>query len=99
MIDENAINIFADGSSYPHPRRGGIGICLVVINSSGNEEVMEVPLPGYHGATNNQMELQACIIGIQAAMLHPFFNNLSKIVIYTDSQYVVDNHKKAFYSW
>ncbi|GAH59897.1 unnamed protein product, partial [marine sediment metagenome] len=39
MIIDNAINIYADGSSFSHPRVGGIGIRLVIINSLGQEEV------------------------------------------------------------
>jgi ribonuclease HI len=99
MIIDEAINVYTDGSSFSHPRSGGIGIRLVTINSSGNEEVEDVPLQGYAGATNNQMELYACIQGIQKAMHHPAFNNCSLIAIHSDSQYVVENQTRALFTW
>jgi ribonuclease HI len=99
MIIENAINVYADGSSFSEPRVGGIGIRLVIINSLGQEEFEDISLPGYAGATNNQMELHACIDGIKKAMRHPAFDYFSRIVIYSDSQYVVDNYKRALFSW
>jgi len=99
MTVENAINIYTDGSSFSRPRVGGIGIRLVLVDSFGQEEVQDVQLPGYAGATNNQMELHACIEGIKEAMRHPAFNKFSRIAIHSDSLYVVDNHKMALFSW
>lgn len=99
MIIENAINVYADGSSFSGPRVGGIGIRLVIVNSLGQEEFEDILLPGYAGATNNQMELHACIDGMKEAMRHPAFDNFSRIAIHSDSQYVVDNYKRALFSW
>ena len=99
MIVENAINIYTDGSSFLRPRVGGIGIRLVLVDSLGQEKVEDVQLPGYAGATDNQMELHACIEGIKEAMRHPAFNKFSRIAIHSDSLYVVDNHKIALFSW
>jgi len=99
MSFENAINIYTDGSSFSKPRSGGIGIRLVIINSSGLEEYEDFPLPGYPGATNNQMELCACIEGIKIAMRRADFNSFARIAIYSDSQYVVDNRQRALYTW
>lgn len=99
MIVGNAINIYTDGSSFSRPRAGGIGIRLVIVNSLGQEEFEDISLPGYAGATNNQMELHACMDGIKKAMRHPAFGNFSRIVIHSDSQYVVDNYKRALFSW
>lgn len=99
MVIENAINIYTDGSSLSHPRLGGIGIRLVLVDSLGQEEVEDIHLPGYAGATNNQMELHACIEGIKEAMRHPAFNKFSRIAIHSDSLYVVDNYRMALFSW
>ncbi len=41
MVIENTINVYTDGSSLSRPRRGGIGIHLVIINSSGQEEIKD----------------------------------------------------------
>ena len=99
MVIENAINIYADGSSFSHPRSGGIGIRLVFVNEEGFEEVEDISPPGFTGATNNEMELYACIEGIKQAMRHPAFNSFGCIAIHTDSQYVSENYKRAIYEW
>jgi ribonuclease HI len=52
IIDENAINIYTDGSSYTGPRRGGMGIVFVTVNDEGHEVVEEHQPLGHRGATN-----------------------------------------------
>ena len=99
MVIENAINIYTDGSSFSHPRSGGIGIRLVIVNKEGFEEIEDISPPGFTRATNNEMELYACVEGIKQAMHHSAFNSFWHIAIHTDSQYVVDNYKRALYVW
>jgi len=99
MIIDNAINIYTDGSSSSSPRLGGIGIRLVIINSLGEEEVEDISLAGYAAATNNQMELYACIKGLKEAIRRPAFNSFGCIAIHSDSQYVIENYKRALYAW
>ncbi len=96
---EDVINIYTDGSSLSRPRVGGIGIRLVIINSLGQEEVEDISPAGYAAATNNQMELYACIKGLEEAMRHPAFDSFGRIAIHSDSQYVIENCKRAFYVW
>ena len=99
MIHEDALNIYTDGSSYSGPRTGGIGIRFVTIDNAGDEVVEDLPIPGYKNATNNSMELFACIVAIQKASTHPKISFLNRICIFTDSRYVVDNYKKAIFQW
>ncbi len=98
MHDHNALNIYTDGSCYSSPRRGGIGIRFVFPDSMNREELDFQP-DGYIGATNNQMELKACIEALNIAKNRGELNQASRIIIHTDSQYVVDNHYAACYSW
>jgi ribonuclease HI len=65
MVYDKALNIHADGSPYSHPRRAGMGIRYVTINSDGDEVVQSEEIPGHEGATNNEMELLACIKGLK----------------------------------
>lgn len=66
MLDEDALNIYTDGSSFSGPRVGGIGIVFVIVNGAGDEEIVnEFDYPGYKQATNNEMELEACIKGLE----------------------------------
>lgn len=101
-IDDEALTIYTDGSSYQGPRRGGVGILFVTVDDSGHERVDEYALPGYAGATNNQMELKACIEALKALVtrrvpLDPV--DYKKVVIRTDSMYVTDNIYAARYVW
>jgi len=96
---DNALNIFADGSSRSSPRRGGIGVIFVIIGSSGEEQVQHFDFPGYKNATSNEMELQACIMGLKEAMKMELPPNFTRVVIQTDSSYVADHYKKAMFQW
>jgi len=99
MTYEDALNIFTDGSSLQKPRRGGIGIRYITYDNSGKEIIQDVQFSGYKGATNNQMELQACIMALKEAIRQELTRNVAWVVIYTDSLYVADNYKKAMFEW
>lgn len=99
MIDEDALNIFTDGSMYSGPRTGGIGIRFVTVDDNGNEKIHDLELPGYKGATNNQMELHACVVALREAQKVFDLSTFTKIIIFSDSRYVVDNYKNALFYW
>jgi ribonuclease HI len=99
MVYENALNIYADGSSYSHPRRGGIGIRYVTIDDAGNEVVQNEEILGYEGATNNEMELLACIKALEGAIKHPNFATVDRIYVFTDSMYITNNLVRAKFEW
>lgn len=98
-MQENALNIYTDGSSLPHPRSGGIGIRFLTYDSLGEEVIEDVEVPGYKNATNNQMELYACVAALKEAVRHKDLSLFDSIAIHTDSMYVVENHKKAMFEW
>jgi ribonuclease HI len=102
LIDEKAINIYTDGSSFSHPRRGGVGIRFVHVGDDGYEVIEDVSLPGYQSGTNQEMELQACIEALQMlrrGRTDVPIEKFDKILIHTDSQYVVNYHKSALFEW
>lgn len=99
VLRDNALNIFTDGSSLPHPRRGGIGIRFVTTDTAGDEVIEEHCPPGYKGATNNQMELMACIKALEIASDHPMLDAVNEVWVYTDSMYVTNNLPKAMFEW
>jgi ribonuclease HI len=102
VIDENAVNIYTDGSCYQGPRRGGLGILFVVVNDVGDDVVFEEQPAGYRGATNQQMELQACIeaLKILAGRRSPVDPAAyQRIIVKTDSMYIVDNISNARFAW
>jgi ribonuclease HI len=102
QLDELALTIYTDGSSYSSPRVGGVGFIFIAVDDEGHEETHEECPPGWKGATNNQMELQACIEALRIATGRPPPFDLSrfdKIVIRSDSEYVCDNFTKVKFEW
>jgi ribonuclease HI len=99
IIDEHALNIFTDGSSYQHPRRGGMGILYVWVDALGNECSEPLDQGGVQQATNNRMELLAIARALQEA--GPFLEKrrFSRILVHSDSQYVVKFYKSAMFYW
>jgi ribonuclease HI len=100
--EENALNIYTDGSMLPRPRRGGAGILFVLVDSAGNEEQLDEVLSGFAGATQNQMELEAPIQALKMVTgRHPPFepSRYRKIVIKTDATYVANNFGTAAAVW
>ncbi len=78
-------------------QENALNIC---IDSSGNEILdKDFDHTGYPGATNNQMELLACITALDEALALPELELVNKIVIYTDSLYVKENYLRAVFTW
>jgi ribonuclease HI len=97
---ENALLVYTDGSLYPKGRKGGYGVVFVHVSPMGEETiVLEHSPPGIRGATGNRMELQACIDGLTMAPSVDCFQEVDRIVIRTDSRYVVNYHVRALGSW
>lgn len=101
IIDEYALNIFTDGSSCPNKQRAaGVGVRLVWVNKSGDEEIEDYAPQGWQKATVDEMEIEACTVALQEA--NRIFNDIkqfNRILIFSDSRYVVDNYLKAMYIW
>jgi ribonuclease HI len=90
QLDDDALNIYTDGSSYSHPRRGGLGFRFVWTGADGHEAIHDSDLTGYGEATNNQMELLAAVEGLREAVSPRSPVQLAafrKIVVYSDSTY------------
>ena len=91
---------YTDGSCLPHPRRGGIGIRFVFADAlSGEEVTRDFSPPGYPGATNQEMEILACVEALTLALETRWPQRFSRLVIFTDSSYVQQNYKRAIFEW
>jgi ribonuclease HI len=102
VIDERAVNVFTDGSSYSGPRRGGIGYRIVTVDEDGHEVVHDCPQQGFRSGTNQEMELMACIAALRdLGGRHPTVDvrGFSRVVLHTDSTYVADNYTSARFTW
>ena len=100
MLHENALNIYTDGSMFSSPRAGGIGIIFVIINDAGDAQVVkEFERPGYKQSTNQEMELEACIVALEEALNEAELARFSNIEIFTDSRYVSEGYTQAMFVW
>lgn len=99
--DEDALNIYTDGSSYPNKQRAaGVGIRFVWMNESGDEETLDFAPVGWQKATVDEMEIEACTVALKEA--RQFFKDMSRfkrVVIFSDSLYVTGNFVKAMNVW
>jgi ribonuclease HI len=101
-LDERDLNVYIDGSSFSAPRRGGVGIVFITEGPDGHWLETEYDVPGFAGATNNQMELQAAIEALHALArrrvpLVPA--DYRRVVFWTDSLYLADNFDNARFRW
>ncbi len=81
------VEIYTDGSCQGNPGPGGWGVLL-------RYKDVEKEFSGYNpDTTNNRMELQAAIMGLEA-LKRPMIVDL-----YTDSQYVRDGITKWLPQW
>lgn len=79
------ITIYTDGSSLGNPGRGGYG--AVLLSPPYRKELSA----GYRLTTNNRMELLAVITALEALKFED-----SEVVVYSDSQYVVNAVEKRW---
>jgi len=99
--DEDALNIYTDGSSYPNKQRAaGVGIHFVWMNESGNEETEDYAPVGWQKATIDEMEIEACTVALkEARRLFKDMSRFRRVVIFSDSLYVTGNFVKAMNVW
>ena len=79
------IKIFTDGSSRGNPGPGGYG--AILLSGQHRKELSK----GFRFTTNNRMELMAVIAALQALK-----KNDIPVIIYSDSQYVVNATNKGW---
>ena len=75
--------LYTDGACSGNPGIGGYGAILVHVDSNGIKHEKEFA-QGYKMTTNNQMELLAVIVGLEA------LKKPCEVTVYSDSKYVVD---------
>lgn len=101
IIDEDALNVFTDGSSFPARKRAaGVGIRFVWVNDQGHEEVEDYAPSGWQSATIDEMEIKACAVAVkEAKRIFPGIRRFKRLLLFSDSRYVVDNYFKAMNIW
>ena len=90
-MEHKEIHVYTDGSSRGNPGPGGYGIVMEQKGSNYFKEFSE----GFRKTTNNRMELLAVVEALKKIK-----KNNQKIIVYTDSKYVVNSvEKKWVFAW
>ena len=83
MEEKTKVTLYTDGACSGNPGVGGYGAILVHVDANGIKHEKEFS-QGYKMTTNNQMELLAVIVGLEA------LKKPCNVMVYSDSKYVVD---------
>jgi ribonuclease HI len=85
------VHIYTDGAAKGNPGKGGYGVVMEWVGKPYRKEFFE----GFRLTTNNRMELLAVIVGLE--MLK---NPNTKVLVVSDSKYVVDSVLKGWvFGW
>ena len=85
------VYIYTDGAAKGNPGNGGYGLILQQAGTNYFKEFYE----GFRHTTNNRMELLAVIVGLEKLK-----NQGTKVLVVSDSKYVVDAvEKKWVFGW
>jgi ribonuclease HI len=98
-LRKNILYIYTDGSSFSGPRKGGIGVRYVILDSREEEIIVDKEFFGYQQGSNNQMELKACVLALENCLDVMGGFAFDSIEIRSDSMYVTDNVSNAKYVW
>lgn len=78
------LRIYTDGSYSSARKQGGIGIVFVRELEDGTLEFLSEASKGYKDTTNNKMEVQAILMGINSIV-----KEIDHILIISDSMYAI----------
>lgn len=85
------IHIYTDGAAKGNPGNGGYGVVMELVGTTYKKEFYE----GFRYTTNNRMELLAVIVGLEKIKTPG-----SKVLVVSDSKYVVDAVEKRWvFGW
>lgn len=85
------VYIYTDGASKGNPGKGGYGVVMESVGTGYRKEFYE----GFRLTTNNRMELLAAIVGLEKLK-----KPNTKVVVVSDSKYVVDAVEKRWvFGW
>lgn len=91
MNSTHQVHIYTDGAAKGNPGPGGYGVVMELTGTHYKKEFYE----GFRHTTNNRMELLAVIVGLEKLK-----NPNTKVLVVSDSKYVVDSvEKKWVFGW
>ena len=85
------VHIYTDGAAKGNPGPAGYGVVMEMVGTPYKKEFYE----GFRLSTNNRMELLAVIVGLERLK-----NPKTKVLVVSDSKYVVDAVEKRWvFQW
>lgn len=88
---EHEVHIYTDGAAKGNPGPGGYGVVMELVGTPHKKEFYE----GFRHTTNNRMELLGVIVGLEKLK-----NQNMKVLVISDSKYVVDSVMKQWvFGW
>ena len=85
------VHIYTDGAAKGNPGPAGYGVVMEMVGTPYKKEFHE----GFRLSTNNRMELLAVIVGLEKLK-----NPKTKVLVVSDSKYVVDSVEKRWvFQW
>ncbi|WP_445721489.1 ribonuclease HI [Flavobacterium sp.] len=85
------VHIYTDGAAKGNPGPSGYGVVMEMVGTPYKKEFYE----GFRLSTNNRMELLAVIVGLEKLK-----NSKTKVLVVSDSKYVVDAVEKRWvFQW
>ncbi|EKT3965722.1 ribonuclease HI [Flavobacterium psychrophilum] len=81
------VHIYTDGAAKGNPGPGGYGVVMELVGTAFKKEFYE----GFRHTTNNRMELLGVIVGLEKLK-----NPNMKVLVVSDSKYVVDSVEKKW---
>lgn len=85
------VHIYTDGAAKGNPGPAGYGVVMEMVGTPYKKEFFE----GFRLSTNNRMELLAVIVGLEKLK-----NPKTKVLVVSDSKYVVDAVQKRWvFQW
>ena len=88
---EHDVHIYTDGAAKGNPGPGGYGVVMELVGTPHKKEFYE----GFRHTTNNRMELLGVIVGLEKLK-----NQNMKVLVISDSKYVVDSVMKQWvFGW
>jgi ribonuclease HI len=90
-LNAHDVHIYTDGAAKGNPGPGGYGVVMEWVGKPYSKEFFE----GFRLTTNNRMELLAVIVGLEKLK-----NPATKVLVISDSKYVVDSVLKNWvFGW
>lgn len=90
-MNAHDVHIYTDGAAKGNPGPGGYGVVMEWVGKPYRKEFYE----GFKLTTNNRMELLAVIVGLEKLK-----NTGTKVLVVSDSKYVVDSVLKSWvFNW